>query len=139
MDDAWMDFGMDDGWMDGVMDFDFVAFLFNLICFKAQGRIGGTRRTWPKIALPRGSRLYFRLQQLTLCMFWCCHDAGTWEAFAFLSANDNPLRLLGVSRRWHVGGVRMFVRISSASDKPRMGGVRISSANDNALAVRGVS
>ena len=74
--DAWTVFVMDDGWMDGVMDFVGFLLLLKAVCFQARGRVGGTRRTWPKIALARGRM---------------------WEALAFSSANDNPLRVLGVS------------------------------------------
>ena len=42
---------MDDAWMDGVMDF--VGFPPKLKCFKARGRVGGSRRTWLKMVRER--------------------------------------------------------------------------------------
>ena len=73
--------------MDGLMDF--LDFLLTLLCVKARGGVGGTRRTCSEIALARGSP--------------GCRDAGAWEAFEFSSANHNPLCVLALPRPFGVG------------------------------------
>ena len=54
------------------------------------------------IALARGSRSHF-----LLLVFSGCRDAGSWEAFACLSANDSPLGVPGAPCHWCVGGVHI--------------------------------
>ena len=91
-----------DGWRDG-----FRGFPLKLMCSKVRGRVF-----------------------VRLCVFLGCRDAGAREAFEFSSANDNPLRVPGVSRCWRVGGVCIFVRdnplwVRGVSRCWRVGGVRI--------------
>ena len=60
--DGRMDGVMDDAWMDGVMDFvGFRLEIHNVLsCFKARGRVGGSRRTWLNMVRARQPLLELR-------------------------------------------------------------------------------